>query len=156
MGTTFSIELSDVESPAAVAKLETDGPAVVEERGTVLYIEDNISNLALVQGILERRPGISLITAMQGRFGIDLARNNLPDVILLDLNLPDIGGDEVQQLLRNDVRTAPIPVIMLSADATPGQAERFKSAGVVAYLTKPLDVAEFLRVLDMALAEAVA
>jgi CheY-like chemotaxis protein len=85
---------------------------------------------------------------MQGRLGLELGREHQPDLILLDLHLPDIDGDEVLEQLQCDERTAGIPVVMLSADATPRQIERLKAAGAFEYLTKPLNVRRFIAVLD--------
>ena len=85
---------------------------------------------------------------MQGRLGLELAREHLPALVLLDLHLPDISGDEVLQRLRDDPVTAKIPVVIVSADATPGQIQRLLNAGALAYLTKPIDVAELLGMLD--------
>jgi CheY-like chemotaxis protein len=85
---------------------------------------------------------------MQGRTGLDLVREHQPDLVLLDLHLPDIGGREVLYALQGDERTAHIPVIVLSADATEGQIQRLQAAGATAYITKPLDVHQFLHVFD--------
>ena len=85
---------------------------------------------------------------MQGRLGLELAVQNRPDLILLDLHLPDIRGDVVLRELQTDLRTRDIPTIMISADATPGQVKRMVDAGVTDYLTKPLDVEKLLHVLD--------
>jgi CheY-like chemotaxis protein len=114
----------------------------------VLYIEDNLANLTLVQRIVAERDGIEIIPAMQGRLGLELAREHRPALILLDLHLPDIGGDEVLQRLRDDPITATIPVVIVSADATPGQVQRLLNAGALTYLTKPIDVSDLLRILD--------
>ena len=118
---------------------------------TILYIEDNLSNLELVKRVLNRRPGIRLIDAMQGRLGVDLAREHHPDLILLDLHLPDISGTEVLRQVREDPLTNGIPVIVISADATPGQIERLLTDGALAYLTKPLEVKKLLTLLDQTL-----
>jgi CheY-like chemotaxis protein len=115
---------------------------------TILYIEDNLANLSLVETILWERPKWRTIPALQGQIGVELAREHLPDVILLDLHLPDIRGEEVLRRLREDERTARIPVVVISADATPATAERLVASGAVAFLTKPLDVAEFLATLE--------
>ncbi len=118
---------------------------------TILYIEDNLSNLELIEGILARWPGTNLLAAMQGRLGIELARKHRPDLILLDLHLPDVSGSEVLAVLRDDPVTRAIPVVMITADATPGQRERLLEAGAHSYLTKPLDISRFLTVVREAL-----
>ena len=92
--------------------------------------------------------------AMQGGIGLELAREHRPDLVLLDLHLPDIDGDEVLQRLRGDERTKSIPVIIVSADATPHQEERLKHAGAEAYLTKPFNVRELLSVINRVLEKA--
>ncbi|MGH2375336.1 MAG: response regulator [bacterium] len=115
---------------------------------TVLYIEDNLSNLALVQRILARRPEVRLIEAMQGQAGLHLAREHRPDLILLDLHLPDIQGDEVLRQIKEDPATCGIPVVIISADATRSQIERLLAAGARDYFTKPLDVKRLLALLD--------
>jgi CheY-like chemotaxis protein len=121
----------------------------------VLHIEDNLSNLKLVERILERRGDVELIAAMQGGLGVELAREHRPGLVLLDLHLPDIGGEQVLQRLRQDPATASIPVVIVSADATTRQVQRLLSAGATGYLTKPIAVPELLRVLDEALRPAV-
>ena len=120
--------------------------------GTVLYIEDNASNRRLMERVLTRRPGVRLIAAPDGQAGLDLARAEKPDLILLDLHLPDMPGDDVLRRLWEDVRTRAIPVAVLSADATPVQTRRLLAAGATAYLTKPLDISEVLQLLDERLA----
>lgn len=114
----------------------------------VLYIEDNLANLKLIERLLERRTEVEVISAMSGNLGLDLARKHLPDLILLDLGLPDLKGDAVLRRLRRDPVTANIPVVILSADATPGEIRRLQAAGVDDYLTKPIDVRAFLKVFD--------
>ncbi len=114
----------------------------------VLYIEDNLSNLRLIEQVLGRRPRTTLLSAMQGRLGLDLAREHRPDLILLDLHLPDLPGQEVLRRLLDEPRTREIPVLILSADATPGHVERLLAAGARAYLTKPLDVRQLLALVD--------
>jgi CheY-like chemotaxis protein len=98
------------------------------------------------------RPSITLVPAMQGTLGLDLARQHRPDLILLDLNLPDLQGDEVLARLQTDAATRGIPVVIISADATPGQIERLLAAGASDYLTKPLEVRRLLDLLDATLA----
>jgi signal transduction histidine kinase/ActR/RegA family two-component response regulator/CHASE3 domain sensor protein len=156
LGSKFFIELTLLEDPA---KWLEDNPAVLEmahensesRRGTILYIEDNASNLRLVEQIVAHSSGVQLITAMQGQLGLDLARMHAPDWILLDLHLPDLPGEEVLRRLRQDPRTEDIPVTVLSADATRGQISRLLTAGARDYLTKPVDVRQLLQLLDQTL-----
>jgi CheY-like chemotaxis protein len=115
---------------------------------TVLYIEDNLSNFKVIKRILTERPQIKLLPAMQGSIGLDLACQHLPDLILLDLNLPDIPGDVVLHRLRAEPATREIPVVVLSADATSSQIDKLRAAGIEHYLTKPIDLQRFLSVLD--------
>jgi PAS domain S-box-containing protein len=151
-GSTFYLELpaSEDQSEEATQQVDLLQPEVhvPDKLSTVLLIEDNISNYRLVEGVLKHRPHIRLLGAMQGSLGVEMAQLKLPDVILLDLNLPDISGEEVLRRLRESSATAGIPVIVLSADATPRQIQRLTQEGVDAYLTKPLHVKELLRVLD--------
>jgi PAS domain S-box-containing protein len=149
-GSVFRLELSGAESP--LRALEETGTFALAEaphrEATLLYIEDNLANLSLVETILLSRPGWRTVPALQGQLGVELAREHLPDLVLLDLHLPDIPGDEVLRRLRADRRTAGIPVVIVSADATAGSLERLRQAGANAYLTKPLDVDEFLSVVE--------
>jgi DNA-binding response OmpR family regulator len=119
----------------------------------VLYIEDNLSNLRLIDRVLAARPGIKLISALRGATGIQLARQNRPDLILLDLNLPDMNGADVLRRLQETPETASSPVVVISADATAAQIERLLTAGARSYLTKPIDVKEFLVTVDTVLRE---
>jgi CheY-like chemotaxis protein len=114
----------------------------------VLYVEDNLANVQIIERFLQSRPGAELYTAMSGQLGLDLARQHQPDVILLDLHLPDLMGDEVFERLRADPTTATIPVVMVSADATAGSVRRMLARGARAYLTKPLDLSELSVLLD--------
>jgi CheY-like chemotaxis protein/two-component sensor histidine kinase len=153
-GSAFWIELPAAESPLkALPRNEMPGleNAATGEAGKILYIEDNLSNLTLVEQMLAEQSHIELLTAMQGGLGIDLARQHCPDLILLDLHLPDLRGHEVLARLRKDNTTRHIPVVVISADATAGQIQRLMKAGAHSYLTKPLDIGEFFRVVDDAL-----
>ncbi|HZF68985.1 MAG TPA: PAS domain S-box protein [Gemmatirosa sp.] len=149
-GSVFRVALTGAESP--LRALEDTGthsaPAAPHRDAVLLYVEDNLANLSLVETILISRPGWRTIPALQGQLGVELAREHRPDVVLLDLHLPDINGDEVLRRLRADPRTARIPVVVVSADATTASVERLRAAGADAYLTKPLDVDEFLAVVE--------
>jgi PAS domain S-box-containing protein len=153
-GSTFTVELPRVEGP--VQRYERLGgrtqPAVepAAPRRVVLHIEDNPSNLTLVERVLAQRADIDVVAAMYGRLGLELARQHHPAIVLLDLHLPDLGGEQVLQRLRDDPATASIPVVIVSADASPGHVQRLISAGATAYLTKPIDVRELLRLVDEA------
>ena len=114
----------------------------------VLYIEDDLVNFILVKRILEFRPALKLLHAARGETGIELAQIHLPKLILLDLNLPDMHGSEVLEKLQSNPTTAQMPVVVLSADATPSQIERLLTAGAQNYLTKPFDIDPFLAVVD--------
>jgi CheY-like chemotaxis protein len=114
----------------------------------VLYVEDNLATVGLMESVFALRPKIRLITAMQGGLTLELAREHSPDLIVLDLHLPDIPGDQVLERLRQDPRTARIPVVMCSADATDRIKNRLLDMGAYAYLTKPVKVQRFLRMLD--------
>ncbi|MBI5087440.1 MAG: response regulator [Actinobacteria bacterium] len=148
-GSTFWIELpaSEGSDPAELASLGPAEPST-ESTGSVLYIEDNPSNIELLARALELRPGLRMRSAMFGRLGLELAREHRPDLIALDLHLPDISGEAVLTELQADPRTADIPVIVPSADATRRQVDRLLTMGVKAYLTKPLDIAHLLSVVD--------
>jgi len=127
-GAAFWVELPLVQGTPATTtrKLGARIPCVAELPRTIaprtlLSIEDNLSNLRLVERILARRPEVKLVSAMQGSIGLELARQHLPDLILLDLHLPDIQGDEILRQLRADPRTEQLPIMMISADATSAQ-----------------------------------
>jgi len=155
-GSTFSLVLPEAEGP--VERYERlNGDLVVTtsppRRGTVLHIEDNLSNLKLVERILARQGAVHVVAAMQGRLGVELAREHRPRLVLLDLHLPDMGGDDVLRQLRDDPVTRSIPVVIVSADATRGEVQRLLAAGAAGYITKPIDVRELVRLLDDVLAD---
>jgi PAS domain S-box-containing protein len=155
-GSVFTIELERAGAPVDrldwTAVSEQAGRVEAGEPATLLYIEDNLANLTLVEAILMMRPAITLIPALQGRMGIDLAREHRPDLILLDVNLPDLSGLEVLERLHADARTRDMPVVVISADATPDNVRALLDAGAMAYMTKPLEVEQFLRLVDGVLA----
>ena len=152
VGSSFWVELSVVDAPAE-QPAETLPPTVVpaplsSRERTVLYVEDNPSNVKLVERIVARRPEVTLLVAMQGRIALELAREHQPSLILLDLHLPDMSGEEVLARLRAEPRTSATPVVVLSADATPGQVQRLRANGATDYLTKPFDISRLLAVID--------
>jgi PAS domain S-box-containing protein len=155
-GSTFWLELPCVAPPLACASApgsHTAKPQTTSSCGkrTLLYIEDNLSNLTLVREVFAEQPDIELVSAMQGQFGLDLARKHLPDLILLDVHLPDLPGSEVLTELRRDETTRDIPVVVISADATARQIDRLMAAGAHAYLTKPLDITALSQVVEEAI-----
>jgi CheY-like chemotaxis protein len=133
---------------SAAEKTETKVAAVPAISCDVLYIEDDPVNFTLVERILEFRPALKLMHARCGEIGVELAQVHRPRLILLDLNLPDIHGSEVLRRLQSEPATATVPVVVLSADATPSQIERLLTAGARNYLTKPFDIDPFLAVVD--------
>ena len=114
----------------------------------MLCIEDNAANSRLIERILAQRNNINLLFAKDGGEGLTQAREQQPELILLDLNLPDMHGSEVLRRLRQDKRTEGLPVVVISADATGTQIEKLLSAGARNYLTKPIDVSRFLHTVD--------
>ena len=152
-GSNFWLELIRKESPLdAIAAKSSAGARKrrekVEKQRSVLYIEDNLSNLNLVEQLLHEDAGFHLLTAMQGRIGLDLARQHSPDLILLDLHLPDMPGWDVLAELQGSEATRRIPTIIVSADATEGQFKRLLDAGARSYITKPIDLTQFYRAME--------
>ena len=156
-GSVFWIELiADADPHAAFIRnvLKT----AVEERvptgqrtRLLLYVEDNPANLKLIEQLIVRRPDLRLLTAQNGNDGINLARGYLPDVILMDINLPGINGIEAMKIIHLDPTTAHIPIVALSANAIPSDIEKGLEAGFFRYLTKPIKVNEFFKTLNEAL-----
>jgi CheY-like chemotaxis protein len=156
-GSTFRIELPIAESAGVDAGEGPEGtPAGAGEAGsrTVLYIEDNLANLQLIEGILAYRPAVVVLSTMQGSLGIELARRHRPDLILLDLHLPDMSGEEVLQRLKADEATSSIPIVIVSADASGETLGRLQEAGASSFVTKPLNVWHFLETIDGMLDQA--
>jgi CheY-like chemotaxis protein len=145
-------ELADPNSPPPKSEPSPVPPISCD----VLYIEDDLVNFTLVERILEFRPALKLLHAARGETGVELAQIHHPRLILLDLNLPDMHGSEVIEKLQSDPSTAELPVVVLSADATPSQIERLLTAGARNYLTKPFDIDPFLAVVDEMVGERVA
>jgi len=129
---------------------DSSSPAVLiggqaHQRRRLLYIEDNRSNLTLVEWLLEREADVELLSAMRGRVGLDLAHEHQPDLIVLDLHLPDMPGETVLQCLQADVATRRIRVVVLSADGSEKRITRLLGLGARDYLIKPLDIPHFLK-----------
>jgi PAS domain S-box-containing protein len=161
IGSTFIVGLATADGMVTGHEDAGDGsgPAPADEArtgaATVLYVEDNLSNFKLVERILNKRRHVRLLTAMEGALGLDLARQHRPDLILLDLHLPGMDGEELLRRLQDDPMTADIPVLAVSADATRARMERVLTAGARAFVTKPLDVPRFLALVDETLLEKV-
>jgi CheY-like chemotaxis protein len=137
--------------PSRPAATLTAGNSELLASRTIVHIEDNLANIKLVELVLAHLPDTRLIPATRGRLGLELVREHQPDMVLVDLHLPDLDGNEVLEHLKADPATAQIPVVVLSADATDGQVERLLRAGAAEYLTKPLDVERLLDILSGAL-----
>ena len=118
---------------------------------TLLYVEDNQANMQLVEQLIARRPDMRLLTAGDAILGIALARTHQPEVILMDINLPGMSGIQALKILREDPLTAHIPVLAISANAMPHDISKGLEAGFLRYLTKPINVNEFMEALDLAL-----
>jgi PAS domain S-box-containing protein len=152
-GSTFWIEMplseSQREYTIKSSGLTDPQPQEIDSSGKVLYIEDNISNVELVGQILSTLyPGIQLITNAYGRESVSLAISTHPDLILLDLDLPDVHGSEVIQLLQEEEMTCAIPVVVISADVMPGTVEMMLQYGAKKFLPKPLDIKQLLKCID--------
>jgi CheY-like chemotaxis protein len=161
VGSSFTVGLPATEAPVADgAATDSAQPASAGngngETETVLYVEDNKSNLRLVERILAKRPHVKLLAAMDGPLGVELARQHEPALILLDLHLPGMDGEEVLKHLKADQRTAEIPVVVVSADATNSRVERLLAGGAEAFLTKPLQVTRFMSLVDATLEDKAA
>jgi len=155
VGTTFWIELAATSAPVLEMASCAPSALVVDSAGgplkTLLYIEDNPANLSLVEQLVLRRSDLKLLTAIDGYTGIELARTYQPDVILMDINLPGISGFGCLKILQDDAATAHIPVLALSANAMARDVEKGVEAGFFQYLTKPINVSQFMGALDQAL-----
>jgi signal transduction histidine kinase/CheY-like chemotaxis protein len=161
-GSTFWIELAAaggvngaLAPPGSPAPPDPDQAATPSDAGPrlILYIEDNPANLRLVQEIIGFRADLRLLSAPDGHAGLALAHTHRPAIVLMDLNLPGMGGFEVLAQLRRDPETAHIPVIALTANAMPRDIERGLSAGFARYLTKPIDIEQFNEAIDGVLAQ---
>ena len=159
-GSVFWIELGSAVDPHIdfIKSVSTTHTAIPEGAGKrtrlLLYIEDNPANLKLIEQLIARRSDLRLLTAQNGTDGISLAHGYLPDVILMDINLPGISGIEAMKIIRLDPTTAHIPIVALSANAIPRDIEKGIEAGFFRYLTKPIKVNEFMETLNETLAFA--
>jgi signal transduction histidine kinase/ActR/RegA family two-component response regulator len=157
-GSTFWVELPNA-APGAADQPASGPDVLITRRGyptgkRILYIEDMVENVRLVEQILTHRPAVTLIPAMLAGVALDLAREHRPDLVLLDLHLPDMPGEEVLRRLHTEPSTRDIPVVILSADATQGHIDQLLTAGAAAYLTKPIAVRDLLQAVDDLLTEA--
>jgi PAS domain S-box-containing protein len=143
--------VAEPDQAALTASLSAAPGAVLR---TLLYVEDNPANLLLVERLLERRPDIQLLSARDGRRGVEMAYAHQPDVILMDINLPGINGITALRMLAESAQTARIPVVALSANAMVHDIEKGLRAGFFRYMTKPIKVGEFMDTLDAALEHA--
>jgi signal transduction histidine kinase/ActR/RegA family two-component response regulator len=160
IGATFIVKLALTEAPVEVVGA-LEEPRIAISNGspgkvrTILYIEDNLANCKLVEQVFADRSDMKLLTAMDGKLGLALAREENPDLVLVDLHLPGLLGEEVVEQLKGDPETRDIPVVVVSADATEATARRLLSSGAAAYLSKPLVFQHFLAVVEEALTEKV-
>jgi signal transduction histidine kinase/CheY-like chemotaxis protein len=158
LGSMFWIDLNysvatsheEVHQPAAISR-RFGTPSPRGESATLLYVEDNPANLKLIQKLIGFRSDLKMLTAANANLGIELARAHQPDVILMDINLPGMSGNEALGVLRRDVKTAHIPVIALTANAMPKEIKEGMDRGFFQYLTKPINIDEFFTTLDGAL-----
>ncbi len=158
-GSTFTVSL--IRAEGIFKKMERDMKDIrssehVDKRKKykILYIEDNLSNLKLVTKIFLKRPEVKLITSGQGRVGIDLALTHKPDLILVDINLPDISGHEVLERLREIEELKDTRIIAISADVLGMNKEKAKKKGFDDFIPKPIDVKQFLSMIDDYLSRA--
>ena len=160
VGSVFWFELDSSAALQAIAEPDDVRPATAltsttgAARRTLLYVEDNPANLLLVQRLVERRTDIRMLSAPDGRSGVEMAHAHQPDVILMDINLPGINGITALRVLAESAETAHITVVALSANAMPHDIEKGLQAGFFRYMTKPIKVGEFMATLDAALAHA--
>ncbi len=157
VGSVFWIEFKLVDAPQAalVDAVHAVPQPLPAPQGqplrSLLYVEDNAANLELVEQLIARRDDLYFLSAPDGSIGIEHAVAHLPDVILMDINLPGISGLDAMKLLRANLTTAHIPIIALSANALPREIEHARAAGFFDYLTKPIKIKEFTSAVDRAL-----
>ena len=149
-----AVELHQIDNPAEPLPTASDATKAGTAQHTLLCVEDNPANLTLVEQLIARRPDIRMLSARDGRLGVEMARAHQPDIILMDINLPGISGFTAMFILAENPATVHIPVIALSANAMPRDIEMGLEAGFFRYLTKPIKVAEFMDTIDTALKHA--
>jgi PAS domain S-box-containing protein len=150
-GSTFWIDLLEAECPVGELFGDTPNDQGIPKRSreaVLLYIEDNTANRQLIELVMRQRPNWSLVAAATGEEGLREAARIHPSLVLLDVHLPDIPGEEVLRRLKSDPSLAEVPVVALSADATGPTQGRLRDGGAAAYLTKPINLAEFLEVVE--------
>jgi PAS domain S-box-containing protein len=147
-GSVFHITLESTTEPVCADEPAPVGVTPADMTATVLYIEDNLANLRLVERILAHVGNMEVISAMQGKLGLELARAHRPDLILLDLHLPDMTGEDVAITLRQAQETRDIPIVILTAAAHASQRRRLLDLGVHGYLTKPFKVPQMLGLVE--------
>jgi PAS domain S-box-containing protein len=156
-GSEFWFELNQAAEPQPVddaVEIPAPHPVHVQHgaaQRTLLYVEDNLTNLQLVEQLIARRPDLRLLSAADGRRGVEMARTHRPEAILMDINLPGMSGIQALKILRKDPVTAHIPMLAISANAMPHDIKKGLEAGFLYYLTKPIKVDEFMAALDLAL-----
>jgi len=151
-GSTFWVEMPAVAPPEPLEVPPVRTVPVPAARRTLLYVEDDVSNFYLLERILELRKDIKLLSALQGRIGLDLAREHRPDLILLDLNLPDMPGEQFLRMLKEDARTARIPVVAVTGEVAGDRPDMLRQLGALDVLMKPYRVQELMTILDRAMA----
>jgi len=152
-GSTFWIKLRRAEQPPISGTEQSDRGRAIASResartGKILYIDDTFTNVRYVEAVLRRRPSIELLPAMMGKLGFELAREHRPDLVLLDLHLPDLTGQQVFTLLRQEPATMDVPVVILTADATDAVRASLLEQGAAAFVTKPIGVEALLELVD--------
>jgi PAS domain S-box-containing protein len=148
IGTVFTLRLpAAAATPAPLARVVETSAAPYRAR-RIHYIEDNLVNIEVMRGIMLQRPQVALDTSLLGLDGLAAVRTQRPDLILLDMQLPDISGLEVLRHLKQDPATVDVPVVMVTADATDGHMQAALALGALHYVTKPVEVAPFLQTID--------
>jgi len=150
-GSTFWIDLPLTDTPTHPTVTRERSQYSAVRKGTVLYVEDNLANLKVVEAMLGLQAGLRLISAMNGEDGLQIAHRERPDVILLDIHLPGMDGYAVLSALRGNPATCAIPVIALSADAMPADIDQGLQAGFAYYLTKPVHRDQLIATIETAL-----